>query len=306
MRHKLLLWFKGMAMGAADVVPGVSGGTIAFISGIYDELLDSLRQLTPAALGVWRREGFVRFWQHVNGSFLVVLFGGVLFSIFSLANLVDYALQHHPLLVWGFFFGLILASVVYIARQLPLRRLPVWVALAIGTLVALGISQIKPAQLPGDWWVMFFAGSIAICAMILPGVSGSFLLLMMGAYPVFLQAISEFDWLILSSFFGGCLVGLLSFSHLLSWLLHHYRALTLATLTGFLIGSLNIVWPWKHTLDSFTDRHGEMVPLVQENVLPPQYAQITGADPQTLWVLLLAALGLCLVLGLESWSRKRQ
>lgn len=291
-------------MGAADVVPGVSGGTIAFISGIYDELLDSLRRLTPAALLLWYREGFFRFWRHINGAFLLTLFGGVLFSIFSLANLVNYALNHHPILVWGFFFGLIVASIIYIGRQLPLRSPGVWVALVLGTLIALGISLGKPVQLPSEWWIMFFAGSIAICAMILPGVSGSFLLLLMGVYPVFLQAISDLNWVILMSFFAGCVTGLLLFSHLLSWLLHHYRPQTLAVLTGFLIGSLNIVWPWKHTLTSFIDRHGNPVPLVQENLLPHSYAAITGNDPQTLWVLVLMAVGVVLVLGLEYWSNR--
>jgi len=303
---RLILWLKGMAMGAADVVPGVSGGTIAFISGIYDELLDSLRRLTPAALLLWYREGLVRFWQHINGTFLLVLFGGVLFSIFSLANLVNYALIHHPILVWGFFFGLIVASILYIGRQLPLRSPGVWVALAVGTLIALGISVGKPVQLPDYWWIMFFAGSIAICAMILPGVSGSFLMLLMGVYPVFLQAVSTLNWVILLSFFAGCVTGLLLFSHLLSWLLHHYRPQTLAVLTGFLVGSLNIVWPWKHTLTSFIDRHGNSVPLVQENLLPHSYAVVTGNDPQTLWVLLLMVFGVALVLGLEYWSSRNR
>lgn len=304
MLDRVILWLKGMAMGAADVVPGVSGGTIAFISGVYDELLDSLRRLTPAALLLWHREGFLRFWRHINGAFLLTLFGGVLFSIFSLANLVNYALTHHPILVWGFFFGLIVASVVYIGRQLPLGSPGVWVALTLGTLVALGISLGKPVQLPGEWWVMFLAGSIAICAMILPGVSGSFLLLLMGVYPVFLQAIATLNWIVLLSFFAGCVTGLLAFSHLLSWLLHHYRPQTLGVLTGFLVGSLNIVWPWKHTLTSSIDRQGNTVPLVQENLLPHSYAVVTGNNPQTLWVLLLMALGVVLVLGLEYWSSR--
>lgn len=302
MRQRLLLWLKGMAMGAADVVPGVSGGTIAFISGIYDELLDSLRTLTPNALMVWYREGFLSFWRHINGAFLITVFGGVLFSIFSLANIVDYALTHHPILVWGFFFGLILASIIYVGRGLPLKSPAVWVALAVGTLVALAISMGKPVQVPGDWWMMFLAGSIAICAMILPGVSGSFLLLLMGVYPVFLQAISDLDLPILLSFFAGCVTGLLLFSHFLSWLLHHYRAITLAVLTGFLVGSLNIVWPWKHTLSSFLDRHGNEVPLQQENLLPSTFGAITGADPQTWLVVFLMFAGLALVLGLEYWG----
>lgn len=304
MRQTLFLWLKGMAMGAADVVPGVSGGTIAFISGIYEELLDSLKQFTPGALGIWYREGFGAFWRHVNGTFLVTVFGGVLFSVFSLANAVSYALEYHPVLVWGFFFGLIIASIIYIGRQLPLRSPAIWIGLIIGTLVALAISVGKPVQLPAVWWMVFIAGSIAICAMILPGVSGSFLLLLMGMYPVVLQAVSDLNLLILLSFFSGCVLGLLLFSHLLSWLLHHFHSLTLAVLTGFLVGSLNIVWPWKHTLETFINRHGEAVPLVQENLLPFAYAEATGSDPQTLWVILLMVLGLSLVLGLEYWASR--
>lgn len=299
MKHFLLLFLKGMAMGAADVVPGVSGGTIAFISGIYDELLDSLKRLTPAALSVWYRQGWRAFWGQINGTFLLTLFSGVLLSVFSLANIVSYALEYQAILVWGFFFGLILAAIIYIGKQLPLRDPAVWVALAVGTLVALAISVSKPAQLPGDWWMIMAAGSIAICAMILPGVSGSFILLLMGVYPIILRAVSELNFVLLGSFLIGAVVGLLLFSHFLSWLLHRFRIMTLAVLTGFLVGSLNIVWPWKQTLETFTDQHGNEVPLVQENILPEQYANLVGADPQTWLVVLLAVSGLALVLGLE-------
>ncbi len=291
-------------MGAADVVPGVSGGTIAFISGIYEELIDSLRRWTPAALGTLRREGFDAFWRHVNGNFLLTVFGGVLLSIFSLANLVHYLLEAHPLLVWGFFFGLVVASIVFIGRQLPLRAPAIWLGLIAGTLVALAISLGKPVELPAEWWMVYLAGSIAICAMILPGVSGSFLLLLMGMYPVFIQAVVELNWLILGCFLAGCVTGLLLFSHLLGWLLRHYHDRTLAVLTGFLVGSLNIIWPWKHTLETYTNRSGEQVPLVQENLLPGHYDAVTGSDPQTAMVLVLMALGLLLVLALEYWAGK--
>ena len=286
-------------MGAADLVPGVSGGTIAFISGIYEELLDSLRRLTPSAFLVWRRRGFFVFWRHINGWFLVTLFGGVLSSVFVLAQLVERALKEHPELLWGFFFGLILASIVYIGSQLPLRRPGIWLALVVGCLVALGISMGKPMALPGLWWLVFLAGSFAICAMILPGVSGSFLLLLMGMYPVVLEAIAELNWWLLIWFGLGCVSGLMAFSHMLSWLLHHYNARTLAVLTGFLLGSLNIVWPWKHTLESLAVGQGEKIPLVQENLLPGAYSVATGQNPQTLGVILLVFLGAFLLLGLE-------
>jgi len=289
-------------MGAADLVPGVSGGTIAFISGIYEELLDSLRRLTPSAFLVWRRQGFLAFWRQINGTFLITLFGGVLTSVFVLAQLVERALNQHPELLWGFFFGLILASIVYIGKQLSLRRPVIWLALTMGCLVALGISLGKPVALPELWWLVFLAGSLAICAMILPGVSGSFLLLLMGMYPVVLEAIAELNWWLLMWFGLGCVSGLMAFSHLLSWLLRHYHSQTLAVLTGFLLGSLNIVWPWKHTLESMTGRHGEEIPLVQENLLPGAYQLATGQDPKTLAVILLVLLGAFLLLGLEYFS----
>jgi len=289
-------------MGAADLVPGVSGGTIAFISGIYEELLDSLRRLTPSAFLVWRRQGFLAFWRQINGTFLITLFGGVLTSVFVLAQLVERALNQHPELLWGFFFGLILASIVYIGKQLSLRRPVIWLALTMGCLVALGISLGKPVALPELWWLVFLAGSLAICAMILPGVSGSFLLLLMGMYPVVLEAIAELNWWLLMWFGLGCVSGLMAFSHLLSWLLRHYHSQTLAVLTGFLLGSLNIVWPWKHTLESMTGRHGEEIPLVQENLLPGAYQLATGQDPKILAVILLVLLGAFLLLGLEYFS----
>ncbi len=235
---------------------------------------------------------------------MLTVFGGVLLSIFSLANVVNYALEYHSLLVWGFFFGLVVASVIYIGRGLPLRNPQVWVGLAVGTLIALLISFGKPMQLPDEWWIVFLAGSIAICAMILPGVSGSFLLLLMGMYPIVIRAVADLNWWTLGSFLAGCVTGLLLFSHFLSWLLRRFREQTLAVLTGFLVGSLNIIWPWKHTLQTFVNRHGEEVPVVQENLWPMQYGTVTGDDPQTAMVLVLMALGLLLVLGLEYWASR--
>lgn len=299
MKGYVLLFLKGMAMGAADIVPGVSGGTIAFISGIYGELIESLRKLTPAALVVWQREGFYAFWQYINGTFLLVLLGGILLSIFSLAHLVTYCLEHHPLLVGGFFFGLVLAATIYIGRSLPFNQLTVWSAFVIGALAAIALAMAKPVQLPNEWWMVFAAGAIAICAMILPGISGSFLLLLMGLYSFILRSLIEADLLIITSFVAGCAVGLLSFSHLLSWLLRHYHNVTMAVLTGFLLGSLMIVWPWKQTVETVVNRHGEVVPVRQENLWPGDYGQLVGGDPQTWSVIALAAIGLLLIFSIE-------
>lgn len=286
-------------MGAADVVPGVSGGTIAFISGIYEELIESLRSINFHALQLLFRQGPAAAWQAINGNFLLAIFSGIVISLLLFSRLVSYCLVHYPVHVWSFFFGLIVASIIYIARQLQAWGWREWLALVLGTALALVISVAKPAQLPGDWWMLFLAGALAICAMILPGVSGSFILLLMGMYSVFINALKNFDLVLLLSFAGGCACGLIVFSHLLAWLLKHFHSPTLALLTGFLLGSLNVIWPWKQTLASTLDRHGKEIPLVQENLLPSTYQQLTGAEAHVGWAIALAILGILLVLGLE-------
>lgn len=300
------LFLKGMAMGAADVVPGVSGGTIAFITEIYDELLHSLGQLNVKALVVWKQEGFAAAWRHINGGFLLVLFSGVLLSLKTFAEIITYALEVYPIVVWSFFFGLILASVIYFARQQGSWRWQHYLACVIGAAVVFAVSLASPAQLPGDWWMLFIGGFIAICAMILPGVSGSFLLLLMGLYPVFLQALTNFDLVALASFGAGCVCGLLAFSRVLSWLLDTYEKVTMAVLIGFLIGSLNVTWPWKQTLATTVDRHGEEIPLTQANVLPGQFEALTGQDAMLLAAVLSFIIGAALVLSSEYIASSRR
>lgn len=291
-------------MGAADVVPGVSGGTIAFITGIYDEFLGSLKNCTPAALLLWKQQGFKAFWQHINGSFLVALFAGILLSIKTFAALIELALHEHPIWVWSFFFGLIIASVVLLARHMPHWRFKDVVALFVGAAVVVAISMAAPAQLPGYWWVMFLGGFVAICAMILPGISGSFLLLLAGLYPVFLSAVNNLEWLLLFSFGVGAVCGLLSFSRVLSWLLANYHQVTVATLIGFLVGSLNVTWPWKEPLVTMLDRHGETVVVQSANVLPARYAEVVGSQPDTLIAIACAVGGVILVLATEFVASK--
>lgn len=299
MKHYLMVFIKGMAMGAADIVPGVSGGTVAFITGVYEELINSLKKMTPASLALWYREGFVAFWKHINGFFLLSLFCGILISVLSLANVVIWCLANHPLLVWGFFFGMVLASTIYIARPLPFRNPLILALFVVGVLISVGISLIRPAELPGEWWVVFLAGSIAICAMLLPGTSGSFMLVLMGLYGFILQSLVDFNLLILFSFAAGCATGLLMFSHLLSWLLRNHHDVTLALMTGFLLGSLNIIWPWKHVLETAMDRHGKVIPVRQENVMPDQFLSLTGTDPQIVGVISITIFGFLLVFALE-------
>jgi len=293
------LLMRGLAMGAADVVPGVSGGTIAFISGIYDELIDSLRRCDLVALRLLLSLRIKDAWQHVNGNFLAAVFSGVLISILSLAKAVTFLLATAPILVWSFFLGLILSAGLYIGRQIPEWNWQRVALLLLGLALALAISDLKPTQLPETWWMLMAAGAIAVCAMILPGISGGFLLLVMGLYQSVIGAVVELNLLFLVSLGAGCVLGLLLFSHLLHWLLGRYRAATMALLTGFLLGSLRLVWPWKETLTSVQNRHGEWVPLVQENVLPLQYSALTGTDSLWGWALLCAVSGLLLVGCLE-------
>ncbi|WP_045858522.1 DUF368 domain-containing protein [Teredinibacter purpureus] len=303
-RDYALLLVKGMGMGAADVVPGVSGGTIAFITGIYDELLYSLKQIGPQALVVLFKEGFVSAWQYINAGFLLAVFGGILISLKTFAALIGYCLEQYPLLVWAFFTGLILASIVLLAKHQQYWRWRQVLACFIGATIVYGVSVATPSQLPGTWWMLFLGGFVAICAMILPGISGSFLLLLFGLYQVFLEAITELELVALGSFGLGCIAGLLVFSRFLSWLLARYHQTTVATLIGFLIGSLNVTWPWKETVETTLNRHGDVIPLVQQNVWPMAYEHIQGESSQLLAASLLAVTGLLLVLFVE-WLSAR-
>ncbi len=288
-RNYPLLFAKGLAMGAADLVPGVSGGTIAFISGIYEELIDSLKSLNPLALRCLFREGPAPFWRHINGTFLLVLVAGILTSVFSLARLVDYSLDRYPLFIWSFFFGLILASIFYVARQqrgwYGRQRLALVLGMAAAVAVAFSPALTLGAALP----TVFFAGMLAICAMILPGVSGSFILLLLGMYPVLIDAITGFDVPVLAVFGIGAAIGLVLFANILSWLLHHHHDTTLSVLIGFLAGSLVVVWPWR--LEAGAD-HSRVL------LTPGSYESAVG-HPQVLGCVAFMGLGLVLVLALE-------
>lgn len=302
----LRLFFTGLAMGAADVVPGVSGGTIAFVAGIYQELLRAIGNINLRAIKTLFSEGPVAAWQAINGNFLLVLFSGILLSILSLAKLVTHLLHHHPILIWSFFFGLIAASIVYIFRQITVLQWPQWLALLVGTLVAVVIANMPPLRGTESHVAVFLAGSVAICAMILPGVSGSFILLLLGMYPIIIGAIGRLQVDILLVFAAGCGVGLLLFSRLLSWLLQRHYSTTMALLNGFLMGSLMIVWPWREVLEVFVDNYGREVVLSSRTILPGEYAAITGLDPQTLWAIGCMLAGAVVVFGLEFWGAQKR
>lgn len=304
----LLILLKGLCMGAADVVPGVSGGTIAFITGIYDEWLSSLKRCTPAVLLMLKRDGIVKTWQYINGNFLVALFGGILISLKTFAAIVLLAMDSYPILVWAFFSGLVAASIYLLVRAQRGWGVVEFIGLVLGVLFILALSYMAPAQLPGHGWILFLGGFVAICAMILPGISGSFILLLVGLYPVFLQAIHHLEIGKLLWFGAGCVTGLIVFSRFLLWLLNSYHSQTLAVLIGFLIGSLSVTWPWKHALLTTQDSHGRTVALQQENLNPLNYMAVTGNEPTIVLAIVWALAGVLLVVGVEAaavWLKRR-
>lgn len=289
-------------MGAADVVPGVSGGTIAFITGIYDTLLESIRRINPRLLSIWKREGTKAAFNHINGFFLITLFSGIAVSIATLAKLITWLLNTHPIPIWSFFFGLILVSVYHIVRQVEKRDAIRFITLLVGVAFAYSITVLKPLHMEPTMVNTLIAGSIAICAMILPGISGSFILLLIGMYTPVLAAVKGFQVDILALFLAGCVIGLLTFSHLLSWLLRHFRDATLMFLTGLMIGTLPKIWPWKETLTWRTNSKGEQVPLLQHNLTPFEYEHITSQPSQLVIAIIMMLAAIALVLSLEKFA----
>jgi len=296
----IILSVKGIAMGAADVVPGVSGGTIAFITGIYEELLDTINSVNFDALKKLKTEGLKGFWQHINGNFIVALFLGIGISIASLAKLITYLMENQAVLLWSFFFGLIIASIYLVGKKISKWTLSKIIGLVIGTGVAFYITLLPPMENPDALWYVFLSGAIAICAMILPGISGSFILLLLGSYELVLNSIKDLKLTIIAVFGVGCIVGLLSFSKLLSWMFKKHHDLTIAILTGFLIGSLNKIWPWKFTVSTRINSHDEVVPFIQENVLPTNFI----GEAQIVMAIVMAIVGLGLILLLEKFASK--
>ena len=282
------VFLRGLAMGAADIVPGVSGGTVAFITGIYPRLLHSLRSFDRFALQLlWRRD-WPALRQHVDAGFLLTLVAGIGTSVFSLARLLAWLLQHYPQPLWAFFFGLILASALLLLRRNVHWQLLPGLALLLGTGAAVLLGLAPRLDLLSGAWGIFLAGFIAICAMLLPGISGSFLLLLLGMYGALLAALQSFDLVFISLFVGGAICGLLCCSRVLHWLLSRFHAVTLALLTGFLFGSLTLVWPWQRTLSWAVNSAGQARPVRQLPVLPQEFLLRTGEDP--LWPACVLAL----------------
>ena len=302
-KEYFLLFIKGMGMGGADVIPGVSGGTIAFITGIYEELLDSIKAVNINTLRLLLKADFLLFWKLINGNFLVAVLAGILVSVFSLAKIITYTLENYPIQLWSFFFGLIIISALAVAREIKERDWKVFLMLVIGIAFAYFVTSATPSTTPDNLFFVFGSGMIAICAMILPGISGSFILLILGKYEQILTAAKEFDITTLVVFAVGCAVGILAFARVISWLLKHYHAPTIAILVGFMIGSLNKIWPWKEVLEYRINSKGERVPFLEKNILPNEYIEMTGNDPFVLQALLFFFLGIGLVVVIEKIAK---
>jgi len=300
------IYLRGLAMGAADVVPGVSGGTIALVTGIYDRLVAAIagadtdcarRLLAGDVAGAWRR---------VDGWFMLVLFAGIGSSVFFLAGTITWLLAAYPLLVWSFFFGLVGASGVYLMVETGRWDGRMGLLLIAGAGLALWVSMARPAAGVDSALYIFLCGAIAICAWVLPGISGSFMLLLLGAYAPVMGAVSQLDLGLLVVFAGGCALGILSFARLLSWLLQSRRRPMMALLTGFLFGSLSMVWPWKVTLAWYTAADGSVRPVHQANVWPAGFQSATGQDDDWFRCLLLMLAGAGVVILLHVLGRRAE
>ena len=311
----LIITFKGIAMGAADVVPGVSGGTIAFISGIYEELIESIDKISLDVFKVFKKEGFKTAWKSINGNFLLALFSGIAISILSLAKLIKWLLHNEPVLLWSFFFGLVLASILYIAKQINGWSVKLIVAIIITSILSYYITLAEPFASPDSPFYLLFCGFIAIIAMILPGVSGAFILLILGAYQTAIDTINNLveglttgnmslfkeafiNFILLAV---GAIIGIKVFSKALNWMFKHHKNLTLAILTGFMIGSLNKIWPWKEILKTRINSKGEEVTLLDKSILPSSY----DGDNQIVMALLFIVIGFAAILILESLGKQK-
>lgn len=291
------LALKGMAMGIAEVIPGVSGGTIAFITGIYEKLLNTIKAFHPSLLGTFKEKGIGGVWSEINGTFLVTLLVGMATGVIVGVFGVSHLLETYPEMLWAFFFGLIISSAIFIGKQVDNWGITQIVALIIGTAVAYYITVASPAQGNEALWFVFLSGVIAISALILPGISGSFILLLMGMYsfviPTVKTALKTFDpesLMIVGTFAVGCLVGLMTFSRVLSWTFKNYKNPTLALLTGFMLGSLNKLWPWRNVISTRINSKGKEVPFIEQSVLPSNY----DSEP------FLVAVIICMILGFLS------
>ena len=292
-------------MGAADAVPGVSGGTIAFISGIYEELISSISQVNFSLLKTLKENGIKAVWEQVNGNFLLSLLIGIFISFVSFMRLAKYLLEHHPILIWSFFFGLVLASILYVAKQIKQWSFITVIAALAAAFIAYYITTLPSLANNDNPVFLFLAAAIAICAMILPGISGAFILVLLGAYKTLSTAFHDLNIKNILIFVAGAVVGLLSFSKLLKWLFNNHKNITLAILTGFIIGSLNKIWPWKETLSTRIDSKGIETPVLQQSIFPEKFTELYQLDAQIGLAILLMCIGFFSIIILEKIGSNR-
>ncbi len=301
----LLLFLRGLAMGGADVIPGVSGGTIAFITGIYEELIRSIQSFNAKLFQTLFSKGIPSAWKQINGNFLLAVASGILVSIFSLAKAISWLISNHPLLVWAFFFGLIIGSAIYIGRKIEKWTVFSGILLIAGSALAYYITIATPATTPEHMWFVFLSGAIAFCALVLPGISGAFILVLLGKYEFMLVAVKDLKVDVIAVFAVGGALGVILFSNVIAWLFKHHPNATLALLSGFMIGSLNKLWPWKEVEEWIINSQGETVPLLEKSISPWKYAEIYSQDPLLLPVIICMAAGITLVLSFMYFSAKK-
>ena len=283
-------------MGIANVIPGVSGGTIALITGIYEDLINSLKSFDTKSLKLITSIDILGFIKHTNLYFLLAVFGGSIVSVFSIASLFKYLFIHYTILIWAFFFGLIIASIYFVGKRISKWNTTTIFSLAIGTLVAISLSFMTPASENDNLFFVFICGIIGISGMMLPGLSGSFILILMGNYELLMvTAITELNILLLSVFFLGSAFGLMSFSHILSWVFKHYKNQTLALLTGFILGSLSIIWPWKEVAESIIIKG-------KEKIIAYNWYFPNELNTETILAILLILVGILSVYALENFA----
>ena len=297
MKSKVYLFFKGVAMGAADIVPGVSGGTIALITGIYEELIESIKNINLRLFKTLFTKGFKTFWHDLNGNFLLTLALGIMSSILLLAQFISYLLLNHEFKIWGFFFGLILSSGILIYREVNNISSSSLTYLFLGILIASIISISGPTTTPNNYFFIFLTGSIAICAMILPGISGSFILLLLSKYEFIINSIKDFKFDVLIVFALGCIFGLLLFSRFLSYLFLNYKDYVLSLLSGFLFGSLLKVWPFKTIIETRINSDGIKEAFVTRPALPN-----TGNIEEIIFFIMFSIIGYLLIYFLQKKS----
>lgn len=295
----IFIMLKGMAMGIAELVPGVSGGTIAFVTGIYEEFISSINNISISTFKILKNEGFKAFWIALNGNFLVVLFGGMIISMLSLSKLISWLLEFHPIPIWSFFFGLVLASVIFVAKAISKWNIASVLLFALGTAIAFYITTLPPSANADSLPFLFFSGALAICAMVLPGISGAFILVLLGSYKTILDAVNDKDFKIIITVALGVIFGILSFARVLKWMFANYKNPTLAILTGFILGSLNKIWPWKNVLDVI--KIGKKEIIIDENISPFAFE----GDSQLTFAIITALIGFSLIFILEKTASKK-